>query len=266
MSIRIWPGVAVLLLAAAACNACMRLQMDDRAVQWSTAIIEAKLLSIDAPVKLQGDVRTFKPPYGVLSTWYYYRVYHMEVIRSLDGSLKKGDPVTIVRLFWNSQQVGCQQNLTQDSIGKQVLALLMPISTFRQFVPEGITGVKVKDGMFIVHLELKETLAPTVIPQLEQRISAVRAAEAQIDPKQVDRLIARVKDTPNPDRAGPSLRALERMGPKILPQLQAGVKLMPPDARLQEMTNIIFQLSPPPTTQGMIWPDLNIQDDATTKK
>lgn len=265
MPMRIWLGAAVLLLAASASNACMRLQMDDRAVQWSTAIVEAKLLSIEAPVKLQGEVRTFKPPYGVLATWYYYRVYHMQVVRSLEGSLKKGDPVTIVRLFWNSQQVSCQQNLTLDSVGKEFLAMLMPISTFKLFVPEGITGLKVKDGMFIVHLELKETLAATAIPELEQRIAAVRAAEAQIDPKQVDRLIARVKDTPNPDRAAPSLRALERMGPKILPQLQAGLKLMPPDQQAG-LYNVIFQLSPPATTQGMIWPDLNIQDDATSKK
>lgn len=266
MSIRIWLGVAILSVAVSVSKACMRLQMDDRAVQWSTAIVEAKLLSIEPPVRLQGEVHTFKPPYGVLATWYYYRVYHMQVVRSLDGSLKKGDPVTIVRLFWNGQQIRCQQNLTLDSVGKEFLAMLMPISTFKLFVPEGITGLKVKDGMFIVHLELKESLAATVIPELERRIAAVRDAEAQIDPKQVDRLIARVKDTTDPDRAAPSLRALERMGPKILPQLEAGLKLMPADARQAELNNVIFHVSPPASTQGMIWPDLNIQDDATTKK
>jgi hypothetical protein len=265
MPMRNWAFAAAVALAASASNACMRQQMDDRAVQWSTRIVEAKLLSIDPPVKLQGEMRTFKPPFGVLATWYYYRVYRLQVIRSLDGPSKKGDTVTIVRLFWNGQQVSCQQNLTPDSIGKDFLAMLMPISTFKQFVPEGITGLKVKDGMFVVHLELKEMLSKTTIPQLEQRIAGVRAAEAQIDPKQVDRLIERIKNEPNSERAGPSLRALERMGPKIVPQLEAGLKLMPPDQRQSELYNVIDRLSPPATTQGMVWPDMNIQDDAVKK-
>jgi hypothetical protein len=238
----------------------MRLQMDDRAVQWSTAIVEAKLLAIETPVKLKGVVRTYLPQMGLVTSRYYYRVYHMEVTRTLDGTLKKGDPVTVVRLFWSDRHSSCQQNLSQDNIGKEFLALLMPTSKFKFFVPEGVSSPKVKDGMFIVHLELKETLQPGAEEQLQQRITSVRDAEKLIDPKQVDRLLSQVKDAPAPERAGPSLRALERMGPKVVPKLEAALKTLPSDTRQAELTNVISRLSPPPNTVGMVSPDLNIED------
>jgi hypothetical protein len=255
-------AAAVLLSLVSVSSACMRLQMDDRAVQWSTAIVEAKLVSIDPAVRLKGVVRTYLPQMGLVTSYYYYRVYHMEVTRTLDGTLKKGDPVTVVRLFWSYRHSSssCQQNLTADNVGKQFLALLMPTSKFKYFVPEAVTPPKVKGGMFIVHLEMKEALQPGVEEQLQQRITSVRDAEKLIDPKQVDRLLAQVKDAPSPDRAGPALRALERMGPKIVPQLEAAVPKLPNDTRQAELTNVIQRLAPPPTTMGLVAPDLNIED------
>jgi hypothetical protein len=266
MAIRIFAGAVLVFLAASASNACMRLQMDDRAVQWSTAIVEAKLVSIDAPVRYIGEHHVFKPDSGEIIMWYYYRAYHMQVTRSLDGPYKKGDSVTIVRLFWSDRGGGaCQQNLTNQSVGKEFLAMLMPVSGFKMFVPEGMTGMKVKDPMFIVHLELKETLSPTAIPELERRIASVRDAEKQIDPAQVDRLIGQIRNATNIERAGPAARALERMGPKILPKLEAGMKTMPVDARQSKLYEVITRISPPPTTQEMVWPDVNIEQDTGHK-
>jgi hypothetical protein len=265
MRVPVCVSVAVLLLVASASKACMRLQMDDRAVQWSTAIVEAKLVSIDPPVKLEGEVKTFRPPFGVLTSWYYYRVYHMEVTRSLDGTFKNGDSVTIVRPFWRSAQTSCQQNLTKEGIGKEFLAMLMPVSKFKLFFPEDLTGYKLKDGMFIVHLELKETMKHGAIAELENRIANVRGAEQQIDAKQVERLIGQVKNAPAPERAGPALRALERMGPKIVPQLQDAIKNMPPNSQQSALLAIILRLSPPESTQGMVTGEQSIEDEMVKK-
>jgi hypothetical protein len=226
--------------------------MDERAVQWSSDIVQAKLLSIDPEVKLAGEVREFRGPIGALGsavTAYYYRLYQFEVTRTLDGSLKTGEKFPVIRLFSRTQEppLSCAQHLTDAGVGKEFILLVRPFSQFKTIVPTGVVPPKVAGAMWIVHLEPSETSSPSALKELITTIEGARTAEQQATPQRIDHLISQVESAPTDAQAGPSIRALQRIGPKVLPSVDkalAGTRDATRQGRLQQVVHDVTPTEP----------------------
>ena len=242
-------SVGLLLSLLTTAPACMRPAMDERAVQWSSAIVQAKLVSIGPPVDLQGQTQERQGPRGTLgvsTTTYFYRLYQFEMIDSLEGPYKTGDSVPVLRLFSRSENslLPCEQHLTKDAVGKEFILMARPLAEFKYVVPQGVKRPDVKDAMSVVHLERVDDLKPDAMAKLKRTIRSVRAGEKQIAPETVQRLIKSIQKAPTDARAEPSIRALERMGPRVMADVQAAADKAhgEPQARLLQ---VISELTPP---------------------
>ncbi|HEY8751781.1 MAG TPA: hypothetical protein VIM11_27620 [Tepidisphaeraceae bacterium] len=252
--------VLALLVSPLVTIACMRPTMDERAVQWSSAIVEAKLLSAGPEIKL-GEIQERRGALGTLGVAtisYSYRLYTFSVTRALDGALKPGDKLPIIRLFSKADEPPlssnnappqpnldpCVQILDPKTVGKEFLVMARLLSEFKAVVPNGVTMPDIKGAMWVVHVEPKESLKPATLEELTTTISNVRDTERQIDPARVDRLLTQIQSAPSDDRAGPSIRALERLGPKILPTVQQAATKTSGPARTR-LLQVVSDLMPP---------------------
>jgi len=249
-----------LFASALPAAACMRPTMDERAVQWSDAIVEAKLASIGPEVKL-GEVQERRGALGALGTaniTYYYRVYTFDVTRTLDGSVKNGEKLPVVRLFSKTEEPAvagattpapppstdpCSQLLVKDNVGKQFVVMTRLLSQFKAVVPAGISPPNVKNAMWIVHLATKDSVNPTAMEQLSSTITGVRDTEAHVDPARVEKLIGQIENAPNDERAGPSVRALEKLGTKVIPTAQQAAMKTNGAARTR-LLQVVSDLTP----------------------
>ena len=246
-------SLAIVTLFSAGAAACMRPQLDERAVQWSSAIVEARLSSISADVRI-GQIQERQGALGVLgvsTTSYFYRTYDFRVIRVLDGTMKKGDSFPVIRLFSQveaqgaQQPGGCGQHLAPDSVGKEFLLLVRPLSESKIIVPNGITPPDVKGAMWVVHLEPMESVSPAILSGLETTIASVRAARDQATPQQVDHLIGQIAGAGTETRAGPSVRALERIGPSVIPAVQKAAAAQTDAQARDRLVQVVSDLTPP---------------------
>ncbi len=251
----------VLLLSALPAIACMRPAIDERAVQWSDAIVEAKLASIGPEVKL-GEVQERRGALGALgnaTVTYYYRQYTFDVTRSLDGSLKAGEKLQIVRLFSKTEEPAvsgaaapvptpstdpCSTLLVKDNVGKPFVVLLREMSKFKAIVPAGVNPPNVKGAMWIVHIAAKDSVNPTAMDQFTSTITSVRDTEAHVDPARVERLIGQIEYAQNDERAGPSVRALEKLGTKVIPTVQQAAMKTNGQPRTR-LLQVVSDLTPP---------------------
>jgi len=249
-----------LSLSTLSALACMRPTMDERAVQWSDAIVEAKLASIGSEVKL-GEVQERRGALGALGTaniTYFYRLYTFDVTRTLDGSLKAGEKLQVVRLFSKTEEPAvsgaatpapppstdsCSQLLIQQNVGKQFIVLARELSKFKAVVPNGVTPPNVKNATWIVYLASKDSINATAMEQLTSTITSVRETESHIDPARVERLIGQIEYAQNDERAGPSVRALEKLGTKVVPTVQQAAMKTNGQAR-SRLLQVVSDLTP----------------------
>src|SRR3954462_3430230 len=89
---------------AAAAGACVREQIDEKAVQWSSLIAQAKLVEVSERIEMKA--LALKPKSGEkagegeVSAVYWYRVYSFEVENVIDvtgGSVKPKHRIEVVR-------------------------------------------------------------------------------------------------------------------------------------------------------------------------
>jgi len=238
----------------------MRPAMDERAVQWSDAIVEAKLASVGPEIKL-GEVQERRGALGALGTasiTYYYRLYTFDVTRSLDGPVKGGEKLPVIRLFSKTEEPAvagaagpaatpstdpCSQLLVKENVGKEFVVLNRLLSNFKAVVPNGVTPPNVKNAMWIVHLAAKDSVNSTTMDQLTSTITGVRETEAHIDPARVERLIGQIEYAQNDERAGPSIRALEKLGTKVIPTAQQAAMKTNGAARTR-LLQVVSDLTP----------------------
>lgn len=245
-------GLAVLAssIICSAATACMRPQIDERAVQWSTAIVEARLISIDPEVKLSGETMERRGALGALgtaTTSYFYRIYQFEVTRTIDGPLKVGQKVPILRLFSRTKEplTGCAQHLSAQSVEKEFLLLLRPMSQFKMMVPQGVKPPDLAGAMWIVHLEPKDSLSPSALKDLDRTIEGVRAIEQQATADRIKQLVSQTENATSDAQAGPSIRALQRLGPVVLPAVQQVLSTNPRGPLRTRLMQVVSDVSPP---------------------
>ena len=86
--IKFWPAVVLLVVALTnPVRGCLRATIDERAVQWASAIVEAKLAQAGDTVDLG------------LTPAQSYRIYIFEVLDVLDGPAKSRDKIDVLRLI-----------------------------------------------------------------------------------------------------------------------------------------------------------------------
>jgi hypothetical protein len=230
--------------------ACLRPTMDERAVQWSTAIVKAKLLSI-SPKTTLGQITERQGPRGTLGqvkTVFTFRTYEFAVTESLDGPFKKGQKVPVVRIFAvTDAPLICSQNLHQGSVGSEYLLLLRPVEAFELMMHPNIKRPE-KGSMIIVHLEPVEGLAKKAMADLGDKIVQARSGEADATPANVQRRIQTILKATDDAKAQPAMRALIQMGPKVVPAVEAAEKNANPQAT-QRFSDILQELIPPDPIQ-----------------
>jgi hypothetical protein len=222
----ILPTTLLLAILAASCPACLRPDIDERAVQWSTAIVEAKLVKAGEKTTL-GQLQErqgARGALGIATTTYFYRQYDFEVTRPMDGPYKKGDHIPVLRLFMTIENPPgiCSQHLTKAAVGKEFLLLLRPLSQFELVWPNVVKKPDVKGAMIVVHLQPEEA-GKSLPPELGTTIVETRADAKQATPKRIQAQIAALQSAPDDAKAAPAIEALSRMGPAILPDLQQAV-------------------------------------------
>ena len=269
---RTWRGYARIMKIAIGCflivifslveqsTACLRATVDERAVQWSTRIVTAKLSKIDAPVQLEGRVQEQRGNLGLLGTaqtLYFMRVYHFTVEKSLDGDAKPGESISVLRISSRTEepQMNCAQHLTSAGLNHSFLLLLRPFSTFTKALPDVIKAPQDKSLQCIVHMEEVAALKSEEMTAIETTIASTRAGEAQFSPHPAERLLTKIANT-KPETAGPSVRAFEKFGLKGLAALDAAIAREPVGSlshtRLSTMKN---EMVPPVTLLGQVQPE-----------
>jgi len=224
----------------------LRSSLDDRAVEWSTLIVQCKLLSAADPVALPSAAST--RPAGE------YQVFQFQVGQCLDGQAKAGDQIPVIRFIeaGNDQTTLCGQGLLKEQIGKSFVLLLRPQDQVRwsknRSDPDPRT-LQINDlkAFVIVHLESADDLGKEGLADLKYTISDTRAAEAAFDKDdakvQAQTLVGAADET----EADQAEHALLEMGPKALGVLRS-VAANASDAGRARLDRVIEAVSPPPIT------------------
>jgi hypothetical protein len=246
------------LLMGSPAWACIRPTIDERAVQWSTSIVIAKLEKIDPPAQLAGSIQERRGNLGILGTAetvYFSRVYHFMVEKKLDGAGAAGESISVLRLTSRTEepQMNCGQHLTPDAMGKSFILLLRPFSMFPGALPFGITRPPGLSLQCIIHMEEMATLKPEDLTTIQNTIDSTRAAEASFDQKTADRLLGKIGDTVNNLRAAPSIRAFEKFGMKGMPALDAAIAGSPQSTpAYSHLMAVKNEMMPPTSLFGQI--------------
>jgi hypothetical protein len=232
---------------AAACSggwACLRHSMDDRAVQWSTLIVQGKLLSAAAPVPLPA-ASTTRPAVA-------YQLCDVVVEQCLDGQCKPGDHVQIIRFLaaGAEQSSLCGEGQVKDQIGKSFILLLRPQdqvswSTDPTDADPRTPQINALKAFIIVHLESVDDLGKEGLADLKYTVSNTRAAEGAFnadDAKLQAQTLVRAADDTEADQAE---HALMEMGPKAVDAIKT-VAASASDEGRQRLDRLINSLSPPP--------------------
>jgi hypothetical protein len=259
------------LLMVQSADACLRPTVDDRAVQWSTSIVIAKLSKIEAPVQLTGSVQERRGNMGILGTAetvYLQRVYQFTVEKTLDGHAKPGDSISVLRVTTKTTEPlnSCGQHLTAEGVGHSFLLLLRPFAAFTLALPNVITRPTDPSLQCIIHMEEVSALKPEDLAAIENTIGSVHAAADQFDPKVAERLLTKIANT-KPETAGPSVRAFEKFGLKAIPSLNAAIAREQVGALSHtRLSTVKSEMEPPITLFGMIQPEPEEGTDAKGRR
>lgn len=203
-------------------RACLRATLDERAIQWSTAIVEAELKSID-PVVEEGD-----------SNKHATQLCFFAVKTSIGGPLKDGDIFTVTRAFSNdAPPLRCAVTLKDKRQGEKFILLLRRSTN--------------KRDMTIVHMASRADFDDGMIADLQARIADVRRAEAAGTDEAIAAQVAALASAQDVVEADEAEKALLGFGPRAIEALTR--KLDDPaltDAGRTRAKRVIGELTPPP--------------------
>src|SRR5208283_978297 len=113
--------VTAVLLVIGLCGrpifACLRDSLDDRAVQWSSEIVLAKLVAINDPQPMDSSGSNGDNSASALQ----FQTYDFEISESYDGAGKVGEKVRVIRFIVGADTEKssiCGQAFTAKQVGK----------------------------------------------------------------------------------------------------------------------------------------------------
>jgi len=242
-------GAAVVVFAISLLTqrgfACLRDALDDRAVQWSSEIVMAKLSAVNDP-----------QPMG--SSSLQYQTYDFEITESYDGPAKAGEKVQVIRFIAGADTAKssiCGQAFTDKQVGKLFLLLLRPEADLHWNDRGADSDPRTQEvhalkAFMVVHLESAYDLGTDGLADAKYTITSTRAGEAQFkadDAKlQAQTMINAADDT----EESQAEKALTDMGPKVVPVLNDLMADAEPDAKAR-LQKVIRAVSPPSLSASM---------------
>jgi hypothetical protein len=226
------------------CTACLRDTLDDRAIQWSSLIVMAKLSAVGKTVPLTPSAQ---PSAGM------YQVCDFEITACLDGAGKVGNHVSVIRFVADAdsaKSTECGQKLTDSQVGKSFLLLLRPEADLAWDTSGGQADPRTSQihdlkAFAIVHLDSADDLGAEGLANAKFAITSTRAAEAQYSPAdakvQVQTLVNAYDDTEEQQAE----QAVMDMGPKALPILKDALAKAD-DSGKARLEKVIAAVAPPP--------------------
>jgi hypothetical protein len=213
-------------------RAALRESLDQRAVQWSTLIVRARLTDIGSLLPLPATVPGSAGPGSKTDAAFAFRIYHFEITEVLDGVTQKSQPIAVARVFSSTAgtETGSPVHFS-DSIGKSFILLLHPISDLaigspkdkpkspapaRAIVDPRLAGLGDRT-LAIVYAIANEEVTPDSLADLTHLIKDVRANEAKFSYSNATlqaRTLAQASDQTEAEQAA---HALGELGFKALP-------------------------------------------------
>ncbi|MGA3066196.1 MAG: hypothetical protein ABSF29_05035 [Tepidisphaeraceae bacterium] len=219
---RRFAALAALLIAltgfAGVSRACLRELLDARAIQWSTSIVQAKLISIGTAQALDGP--TTRP-----DAWTYL-TYTFQISDVFDGPDLTA-PIQVIR-FQGPQETRsnpCGQTFDQQSLGKAYVLMLrsesdVPWSDQPTDVDPRTPALHALGAYVLVHIESSADLGKDGLADLRQQIADTRAAEVQFSADQARTQATTLATAADDTEADQAEQALLAMGIKAIPIIQ----------------------------------------------
>jgi hypothetical protein len=211
MPIRPLPITLIALLCCTIAPACLRPTPDKRAVQWSDAIIRAKLRTVAAR-GAGGDQ------------------YGLEVESVLEGSVKQGETISAKHVVPADKPQLCAGPLTNDDAGKSFLVLLH-------------SGPHEGDWQ-VVTIATIDANDPTAAEAFKQLLAETRKAEAALTEDQIKAQASALADAQDDTEAQQAEDTLIAMGPKAVPAMKSMLDSTSPIGK-RRLEKIINELTPP---------------------
>jgi hypothetical protein len=267
---------AILMCSACTTVACLREQVDERAIQWSTQILEAKLIEVSERVQMRA--LAVKPPAGgtgEISAVYWNRVYSFQVekvIESAGNSVKPRHRVEVVRFFGKVDDPNapaapaggaatgsdpCIELLTRASLGKSFVLLLRPEQDIKMHKPPVWADPKNTDprdaevhglkAYAVIHLIPKDKATDAGMTKLRKVLAETRAAEKKVPDAEIKKQIEVMLKAPSDSAAEHAIAALTKVGYKAVVPIKSARdrKETTPEAK-QRLAKLAIDLSPPP--------------------
>jgi hypothetical protein len=225
-------------------------------VQWSTAIVEATLVNVGERVDLAKFEVAAERRLAPKSTHsYWYRLYTFEVTASLDGTIRKGQKVTVARLFGRvDNPIGaCSQTITRANVRKSFLLLLRPEA--QTPVNTGLLLAKQRDprneafhqakAFVTVFASLKDEIADDQQAELKRIIATVRKTENGLTDAKVKQACDQLVAAEEEEKVTAARKALLSLGPKAVPAIKKAMEKLDDVGKIR-LEKVITDLAPTP--------------------
>lgn len=212
-------------------QACLRASLDDRAIQWSTAIVKATFVAQKEPAAGQNAALGL-----VASTW--------KVTQSLDGPLKPDAEITVLTFPSTDPEHPSSACQELPGKGKTDVLLLRPAKDCEFAVRTDASKIE-GDPYVIVYRLTDEEATDETVKDLQQRIDTVHKADAAFSDKDAKFQAETLANAVDETEADDADKALVQMGPKALPAVKEQLPKANPAGKTR-LQRIIDELSPPP--------------------
>jgi hypothetical protein len=240
-------------------SACLRDDLDTRAVQWSTLIVRAKLTDRGKVTPLASNPSPDNPstapttapttptvavaPEGLVVTTF-------EVTEALDGTASPGGKIRVLRpISAKAKSTTCSAVLSGKHEGDSFILLLRPLdqSQLAGTTPDAIPKHARGDAFVIVHAIAVTDADSGAVADLRQLIQDTRRAEAEATPDAIKAQVDAIANAADETEAEDAQKALLELGPRTLPALRAIIE----GTSVKEMgrsrvKKMIEELAPPP--------------------
>jgi hypothetical protein len=256
-------------------SACLRDTLDEKAVQWSSVVVEARLIEVSERIELKSLVGKIAAEAGggEVRAAYWYRLYSFEVERLLDGNkdaIKPRHRLEVVRIFGKVEGAAtrattraashidhCGGMINRGAIGNRFVLLLRRESELKIRPPPVWADPKntdVRDGELhlhkayaVIHALERPKATDAQIAELEKLITTTRAAEKKVSDAQIKKLVEAFAAG-----KGEAADELKNIGYKaIAPVKSARDKKETPPATKQRLAKLASELSPTPISIEM---------------
>jgi hypothetical protein len=246
----------VIGLSSLPAAACLRTSLDDRAVEWSTLIVLAKLTAIHDAQTIASI--TSRPAESAKSGSIEFQTYDFEVTSVVDGAAKIGDAIHVIRFMDGGSTAKnsiCGQTFTPRTVGKLFFLLLRPEAdlrwTDRDNGPDPRTPeLHALGAYYVVHLELASDLGNEGIEDAKYTVTSTRAAEGQFKVDDARLQAQTLVNAQDDTEEGQAEHALLEMGPKAIDALKAYMSEVDDQGKAR-IQRVIRQLLPPSITTSL---------------